>query len=125
MNETPRQVDGDGGRTDSAADDGVWRLRAIWFAAVGVLLVGMVIMAAVVTSGAGWDGGAAPTLRIDVNSADAATLQMLSGVGPALAEGIIEERERRRFSDVEDLQRVRGIGPVIAERLEPHIVFGP
>lgn len=107
--------------TDAAA---VWRVRAAWFAAIAVLLLGVVVMTAMLTSAAGWDAAATPTLKIDVNTADAATLQMLSGVGPALAEGIIEERQRRPFTDAQDLQRVRGIGPVIADRLEPHIVFG-
>ncbi len=56
--------------------------------------------------------------RIDINSAGAAELALLPGIGPALAERIIEDRERRGpFRRVEDLDRVKGIGPRIVERV--------
>ena len=45
--------------------------------------------------------------RIDVNTADAATLETLPGVGPATAQAIIASRP---FSSVDDLERVPGIG---------------
>jgi competence protein ComEA len=45
--------------------------------------------------------------RIDVNTADAATLETLPGVGPATAKAIIAARP---FSSVDDLERVPGIG---------------
>lgn len=57
--------------------------------------------------------------RIDINSAVAAELALLPGIGPALAERIIEDRERRGpFRRVEDLDRVKGIGPRIVERVK-------
>jgi competence protein ComEA len=50
--------------------------------------------------------------RLDLNSADAAALEALDGVGPVLAGRIIEWRETHgRFTRVEDLQRINGIGP--------------
>ena len=53
-----------------------------------------------------------PPEPLDVNRADAAQLARLPGVGPALAQRIIEERERRgRFDSPEALRYVLGMGP--------------
>jgi competence ComEA-like helix-hairpin-helix protein len=50
--------------------------------------------------------------RLDLNRATPAELQRLPGIGPALAQRIVEARERqRRFAAPEDLRRVPGIGP--------------
>lgn len=64
-----------------------------------------------------------PDMRIDVNRATAAELAVLPGVGPRLAERIVEDRERRGlFASLDDLQRVSGIGPATLERLRPYAV---
>ena len=61
-------------------------------------------------SGGGSDGGDGGGL-IDLNSADAAELESLSGVGPATAEAIISHRESNGpFGSVDELLDVRGIG---------------
>jgi outer membrane murein-binding lipoprotein Lpp len=57
---------------------------------------------------------------IDVNTADAATLTQLHGVGSALAERIIAARP---FASVGDLQRVSGVGPAFLERVRPQIAI--
>jgi competence protein ComEA len=55
---------------------------------------------------------------VDLNTATAAELEELPGVGPAIAEAILDERERRgRFDTVEDLLDVRGIGDARLEQL--------
>jgi|GEM_PF-4348235 len=69
-------------------------------------------------------GGAAKetvalTMRVDVNHADAATLTLLPGVGPKLAQQIIRQREIRPFEKPEDLMRVPGIGAVGVQRMSP------
>lgn len=69
-------------------------------------------------------GGAAKeavamTMRVDVNHADAATLALLPGIGPKLAQQIIKQREIRRFERPEDLMRVSGIGAVVVQRISP------
>ena len=61
--------------------------------------------------------------RIDVNHAPADELRRLPGVGPSLAEALIEERQRAPFRDAADLERVGGVGEVTARRLAPHIRF--
>jgi competence ComEA-like helix-hairpin-helix protein len=49
---------------------------------------------------------------LDINRADAAQLARLPGVGPGLAQRIVEERERRgRFDSPEALRYVLGMGP--------------
>jgi competence protein ComEA len=48
---------------------------------------------------------------VDLNSADAAALEELPGIGPALAERILAWREENgRFASIEDLLAVPGIG---------------
>ena len=63
------------------------------------------------------DGG-----RIPINFAGKDELTQLPGVGPALAERIIEEREKNGvFRLPEDLLAVRGIGAATLQRLLPYI----
>jgi competence protein ComEA len=67
------------------------------------------------------DGGAGPGGTggpIDVNTASADALDALPGVGPATAQAILDERERRGgFASVEELLDVRGIGEAKLEAL--------
>lgn len=61
---------------------------------------------------------------IDLRTADAATLTVVPGIGPKLAQRIIEDRAARGpFSDAADLQRVKGIGPKLAARLAQIVRF--
>lgn len=60
--------------------------------------------------------------RIDVNSASAAELEELPGIGPALAEAIIQYREEHgSFESIEELDQVPGIGPAKIEAVRPYI----
>jgi len=52
--------------------------------------------------------------RININTASAAELETLPGVGPSRAQTIIDNRP---FASVEDLERVPGIGPKTLESL--------
>lgn len=61
-------------------------------------------------------------VRVDINTASAAELVHLPGIGPTLANRIIEDRKRRgRFTKPHELARVRGIGPKLLERIEPFL----
>jgi competence protein ComEA len=62
---------------------------------------------------------------IDINQADGQELQKLPGIGPKLAQRILDERAKSPFQSVEDLRRVSGIGPKILERLRPYVKVGP
>ena len=67
---------------------------------------------------------ALPDMRIDINRATVAELSALPGLGPALSQRIVDDRDegRGRFQSIDDLDRVNGIGPVIIERLRPYVV---
>lgn len=57
-----------------------------------------------------------------VNAADADQLTLLPGIGPVLAERIIEEREKNGYFRLpEDLLSVRGIGTAALKKLRPLI----
>lgn len=56
--------------------------------------------------------------RINLNTASAAQLELLPGVGPAMAARIIEHRATHGpFRTIQDLDAVKGIGPRTIEKL--------
>ena len=63
-------------------------------------------------SGAAVASGAGPSSGlVNINTASAAELQTLSGIGPSMAQSIIDERTKNgAFASVDDLMRVPGIG---------------
>ncbi|SHG02779.1 comEA protein [Desulfacinum infernum DSM 9756] len=55
---------------------------------------------------------AAATDLVNINTADAEQLQSLPGIGPAIAQRIVEYRTQNGpFKQKEDIQNVQGIGP--------------
>lgn len=66
-----------------------------------------------------------PRTILDLNTATAAELELLPGVGPALAARIIDHRKRLgSFKRVDDLDKVRGIGEKTLARIRPHVRVG-
>ena len=59
---------------------------------------------------------------VDVNRAGWAELAEIPGVGPALAQRIIDYRRTSGpFKDLAELRRVRGIGPTTFQRMGPYL----
>lgn len=59
---------------------------------------------------------------VNINTADAAALQTLSGIGEATAKAIIDDRTKNGpFASIEDLMRVSGIGEKKFEKIRSYI----
>ncbi len=61
---------------------------------------------------------------VDVNTAGHEELQLLPGIGPVLAERILDYRKRYGpLSSVDELQRIRGIGPKTIQKFSYYLEF--
>jgi competence ComEA-like helix-hairpin-helix protein len=61
-------------------------------------------------------------LKIDINFCSAKDLEALPGIGPKLAQRIIEYREiHGGFKALEELKQVKGIGEKKFEKIRPYI----
>ena len=66
------------------------------------------------------------TGTIDVNTADLRSLQRLPGIGPAMAQRIVDyRRQTGKFRTPRELSNVRGIGPKKLKLLLEHVSVGP
>jgi competence protein ComEA len=64
-------------------------------------------------------------LTLDLNSATPGDLEALPGIGPALAQRIIDYRQAHGpFKTIEDLEQVSGIGPKKLAQVKPYLVIG-
>ena len=70
-------------------------------------------------AGSGKNNGMLRSVRI--NSASASELQQLPGIGPALAQRIVETRNSGRFTSADDLLRVPGIGKAKLAKLRDYV----
>jgi competence protein ComEA len=92
---------------------------ALLLVACGVAL-GAPALAAQADSKAGAGSGA--VRQVDLNKASAEELTSIPGIGVALAQRIIEFREKEGpFRRVEDLMKVKGIGEKSFEKMRPHV----
>jgi competence protein ComEA len=74
-------------------------------------------------SGGTGRAGAAAGAPVDLNAAGAQELDALPGIGPVLAQRIVDFRTSKgRFASVDDLRQVEGIGPKKFEQLKPLLV---
>jgi competence protein ComEA len=65
---------------------------------------------------------ATPQFPINLNTATAEQLEAIPGIGPVLAQRIIEYRQTHgRFQSVDELLEVRGIGSKRLENMRPYV----
>jgi DNA uptake protein ComE-like DNA-binding protein len=79
---------------------------------------------------AGWSGcseapqarAALPAARIDINTADAGTLEVLPSIGPAISQRIVSDRQTNGpYERPADLLRVKGVTEELLRRIEPFV----
>lgn len=91
----------------------------IYVPAVGEDLSNRLLPNPAPTTAAGAPGSPGQTSGlVNINTADLAALDSLPGIGPALAQRILDWRTNNgTFADVDELQEVSGIGPAVLAKL--------
>ena len=65
-----------------------------------------------------------PATEVNLDTASAAEIEKLPGIGPALAERIIKDRESNGpFGCLAALDRVKGVGPALLARIDSLATF--
>lgn len=60
--------------------------------------------------------------KVNINTADAAALQTIPGIGPSKADRIIEYRESEgKFNEIDDIKNISGIGNKTFESIKEYI----
>ena len=68
---------------------------------------------------------AAPTAKVNVNTATAEQFAALPGVGPKLGARIVEYRQKSgSFKSVQELMNVKGIGEKNFTKIQAHLTTG-
>jgi competence protein ComEA len=93
--------------------------------------VGLVFFAAVVWQAYRPQWSARPTelvaaSPINLNAADRSQLMQIPGVGPAMADAILDHRQRHgRIETFEELEHLPGVGPKSIEKIRGWLTIGP
>lgn len=62
---------------------------------------------------------------VDINTATAAQLESVSGIGPKKAEAIVEYRKKHGpFKSVDDLDKVKGLGKASIDKMRSELTVG-
>ena len=68
---------------------------------------------------------AAPSAPLNINTATAAQLETLPGIGARTAQAIVDQRQKSGgFKKIEDLMTVQGIGEKSFLKLKPMVTVG-
>jgi competence protein ComEA len=71
-------------------------------------------------------GATPPGAPIDINTATLEQLDSLPGIGPVIAQRIIDYRTANGpFASIEQIKEVRGIGDALFENIKDRITIGP
>ncbi len=90
-----------------------WRKRWITLALVLAFILSPCVLMAQKTD---------KTAKVNINTATVEVLQTLPGIGPTIAQRIVEYRQTHGpFKKVEDLLNVKGIGEKKLEKIKPFI----
>ena len=93
--------------------------------AAAVLAVALAVLVVPSLAVAGSGAKAAPTSKVNVNTASAEQLATLPGVGPALAGRIVEYRQKSgSFRATKDVMNVKGIGEKNFAKIEAWLTVG-
>ena len=107
-----------------------WMRALLWAAtaaaaAATVWLCAPASQRAAVTEGPSGQAGRNGSAVLDMNAAGVRELEELPGIGPTLAERIVDYRtEHGPFSGPEGLMDVSGIGPGVWADIQPFVYFG-
>ena len=78
-------------------------------------------LAFLISSGTAFAAKPAPAGKVNINTASVEQLTSLPGVGPSLAQRIVEYRTKSgSFKNVQELMNVRGIGEKSFQKMEAH-----
>jgi competence ComEA-like helix-hairpin-helix protein len=85
--------------------------KRMWFG-LCVLLMGLMVAPGLVVA----------VDKVNINTADKEALSSLPGVGPVIADRIIEYRENEPFKNKEGITKVKGIGEKTFQKIKDLIV---
>jgi competence protein ComEA len=89
-------------------------------AAALALVVGLMM-----SSGVAYAAKPVPAGKVNINTATVEQLATLPGVGPALAQRIVDHRQKAgSFKSVQELMSIRGIGEKSFQKMEAHLTTG-
>lgn len=116
-------IDAAGGMADDAEQGSVNLARALTDGEqIVVASKNAPVSSAAASTAAGASSGSAVSGKVNINTADAATLTSLSGIGEATAQKIIADREKNGpFKTTKDITRVSGIGDKKYEAIKDSI----
>jgi competence protein ComEA len=97
------------------------RLLSLCLTVAFAAIFGLLQVAQAAPPGAATSSSTNKAARVNVNSADLETLQTLPGVGPAIAQRIIDGRPYKSYSD---LEKVKGLSKSKVDAMKGQVTFG-